>query len=192
MRWNRKKVFLTVPIVVLFVSVVGGWALSRSSSNVDANLTTPGTVQEPTIGTNAKNTGKAFPFVELVDVATGEKGTIAPAGKPMVINFWFSTCEPCKREMPALSEAATQWGSKVDFIGINPNDTTESAQAFLTKYKITYANYLDDGDQLAEAGIATLPATFFLDADGKIVSRRAGEITAQDIEDELTNNLKVS
>lgn len=192
MHWNRRKVLLAIPVVVLFVSVVGGWALSRSSDDVDANLKTPGTVQEPTIGTNAKNTGKPFSFVELTDIATGEKGSISPAGKPMVINFWFSTCEPCKREMPALSAAAQKYADKVDFIGINPNDTQESAQAFLKKYNITYANYLDNGDQLAEAGVATLPATFFLDVNGTIISRHTGELTEADIEDQLLNNLKVS
>lgn len=192
MHWNRRKVLLAIPVVVLFVSVVGGWALSRSSDDVDANLKTPGTVQEPTIGTNAKNTGKPFSFVELTDIATGEKGTISPAGKPMVINFWFSTCEPCKREMPALTSAAQKYANKVDFIGINPNDTQESAQAFLKKYNITYANYLDNGDQLAEAGVATLPATFFLDVNGTIISRHTGELTEADIEDQLLNNLKVS
>ncbi len=192
MSWNRRKVLLFIPIVVLFVSVVGGWALNQASDDVDANLTTPGSIQEPTIGTNAKNTGKKFPFVEVANLATGENGTISPAGKPMVINFWFSTCEPCKREMPALSAAAITYGSKVDFIGINPNDSETSANAFLKKYKITYANYLDDGDQLAEAGIATLPATFFIDADGTIVSRHTGELTEADITDQIENKLKVS
>jgi len=88
MTWNRRAVVLAVPVLVLLVSVVGGWALSQSSDNVDANLTTPGTEQFPTIGTNANNTGKKFSFVEVTDNATGEAGVISPAGKPMVVNFW--------------------------------------------------------------------------------------------------------
>jgi thiol-disulfide isomerase/thioredoxin len=145
-----------------------------------------------TIGTNASNTGKKFTFVELVDNATSEKGTIAPAGKPMVVNFWFSTCEPCKREMPALSASSTKYASTVDFIGINPNDSREAATKFLKKYNITYPTFIDDGTQLAEAGVVTFPATFFLDSSGTIVARRAGEITAAEIDSILTNDLKVS
>ena len=192
MRWNRRKTFIAVPLIVLFVSVVGGWALSRSSDSVDVNLTQPGIQADPTIGTNVTNTGKKFSFVELTDNATGEKGTISPAGKPMVVNFWFSTCEPCKREMPALSAASATYGSKVDFIGINPNDTSEVATAFLKKYNITYPTYLDDGTQLAEAGVATLPATFFLDGKGNIVAQRAGELTTADINQLITGDLGVT
>ncbi len=189
---NRKKVVVAVLSIVLLVSVVGGWALSRSSDDVDANLTDPGVEQTPGIGTNANNTGKKFSFVPVTDVLSGAAVTITPTGKPMVVNFWFSTCEPCKREMPALTAAAQAYGASVNFVGINPNDTTESASAFLTKYGIKYANYLDDGDQLAAVGVTTMPTTFFVNADGYIVKTRAGEITTEDIDNILQNNLGVT
>ena len=192
MKWNRRTARFLVPFLVLLVSVVGGWALSRPTNSVDVNLNQPVTTLSATIGTNASNTGKKFTFVELVDNATGDKGTIAPAGKPMVVNFWFSTCEPCKREMPALSASSTKYASTVDFIGINPNDSREAATKFLKKYNITYPTFIDDGTQLAEAGVVTFPATFFLDSSGTIVARRAGEITAAEIDSILTNDLKVS
>ena len=192
MKWNRRKTFIAVPLIVLFVSVVGGWALSRSSDSVDVNLTKTSVEADPTIGTNVANTGKQFSFVELTDNATGEKGTIAPAGKPMVVNFWFSTCEPCKREMPALSAASAKYGKKVDFIGINPNDTTEVATAFLKKYKITYPTFLDDGSQMAKAGVAIMPTTYFLDAKGNIVAQQSGELKTSEIDRIITSDLGVT
>ena len=186
MQWSRRKTVLAVPLFVLLVSVVGGWTLSRSSDGVDANLTTPGLQPFPTIGTNAKNTGKKFTFVTLTDVATGQKGTIAPSGRYMVVNFWFSTCEPCKREMPVLTAAASKFANTVDFVGINPNDTSTSAKAFMNKYGITYPTYLDNnGEQVTAAGVANFPATFILDRDGVIVTRFAGEVTAASLEQEL-------
>ena len=189
---NRKKVVVAVLSIVLLVSVVGGWALSRSSDNVDANLTTPGVEQTPGIGTNANNTGKKFSFSPVTDVLSGAAVTITPMGKPMVVNFWFSTCEPCKREMPALTAAAAAYGTRVNFVGINPNDTEESASAFIEKYGIKYANYLDDGDQLSEAGVTTMPTTFFIDANGYIVKTHAGELTLEDIDNLLQNELGVN
>jgi thiol-disulfide isomerase/thioredoxin len=189
---NRKKVVIAVLSIVLLVSVVGGWALSRSSDDVDANLTTPGVEQTPGIGTNANNTGKKFSFIPVTDVLSGAAVTITPMGKPMVVNFWFSTCEPCKREMPALTAAAAAYGTRVNFIGINPNDTEESASAFIEKYGIKYANYLDDGDQLSEAGVTTMPTTFFIDANGYIVKTHAGELTLEDIDNLLQNELGVN
>ena len=189
---NRKKVVVAVLSIVLLVSVVGGWALSRSSDDVDANLTTPGVEQTPGIGTNANNTGKKFSFIPVTDLLSGAAVTITPMGKPMVVNFWFSTCEPCKREMPALTAAAAAYGTRVNFIGINPNDTEESASAFIEKYGIKYANYLDDGDQLSEAGVTTMPTTFFIDANGYIVKTHAGELTLEDIDNLLQNELGVT
>jgi len=168
--------------VALLFGVVGGWALSRSPDDVDANLTDPGTVQYPSIPTNADLRGDSFRFAEVTDISSGNRVTPAPAGRPMVVNFWFSTCEPCRREMPVLAAGAQELSGRVDFVGINPNDTRESAATFLEKHAVTYPNYLDDmGDQMATSKVGTMPTTFFLGADGTVVSMHAGELTADDL-----------
>lgn len=181
MRWNRKKVVVAVPLFVLLVSVVGGLVFSRSSDDVDVKLTNPGVTATPGIGTNANASGKQFPKTSVVDIATQNQVSVSGQGVPMVVNFWFSTCEPCKREMPALATAAAQYGSSVAFAGINPNDTAATAAAFLQKYGITFPNYLDDGDVLAEVGIVNMPTTIFVDTNGTIVATHAGEITADQL-----------
>lgn len=178
---KRRRRLLVTLTIALVVAVVGGWALSRSSDDIDARLTTPGVTDYPTIATNQDNKGETFRFVPVESLDGSGEVTLGPSGRPLVVNFWFSTCEPCKREMPALSEAAALYEGRVDFIGINPNDSTESAKTFLSKFNVSYPNYLDDGDLLSEAGVATMPATFFLDADGTILERHAGELTLEDI-----------
>lgn len=181
MRWNRKKVVVAVPLFVLLVSVVGGLIFSRSSDDVDVKLTNPGVTATPGIGTNANASGKQFPKTSVVDIATQNQVSVTNQGVPMVVNFWFSTCEPCKREMPALAAAATTYGSSVAFVGINPNDTATAATAFLQKYGVTFPNYLDDGDVLAEVGIVNMPTTVFVDTNGTIVATHAGEITGDQL-----------
>ncbi len=192
MRWSRKKVVVTTSLIVLFASVIGGCSHSSSSDDTGANLTVPGVNLTPGIGTNANNNGKKFLFVEVQDVATGANVTIVPTGKPMVINFWFSTCTPCTREMPALSDAAEKYGDKVNFIGINPNDTRENAKAFLDNLGVKYASYIDDGDQLSAAEVATFPTTFFLNAQGVIVKMQSGELKPEDITSILAKSLGVT
>lgn len=158
--------------------------MSRSSDDVDAKLTgnLSGGVQDPTISTNADTSGTNFRFAALTPLP-GRSGQAPTATKrPTVVNFWFATCEPCRREMPALSAAAGQWAGKVDFIGINPNDTAESATAFLDRYAVTYPNYLDrTGEQLSLSGVGTMPTTFFLDASGTVITMHAGELSEKDI-----------
>ena len=188
-RTRSRRAAATV-LIALIVGVVGGWALSRSSDDVDAKLTNPGVVQDPTIGTNANTAGKTFGFAALTSLPDGGKTTPTLAGRPTVVNFWFSTCEPCRREMPALSAAAERWSGQVDVIGINPNDTEESANSFLERNGVTYPNYLDrSGDQMLLSKVGTMPTTFFLDSTGTIVTMHAGELTAQDIEDNIAGIL---
>lgn len=186
MERNRARRFAAAGLIALTVGAVGGWALSRSSDGVDANLTTPGVVQDPTIGTNADTQGQVFSFVRMTEIATGEESTPTLDGLPTVVNFWFSTCPPCRNEMPVLAAAAKKYEGKVTFIGIDPNDTVESASSFLADNGVTYRNWLDTmGDQLAEAKVGSMPTTFFLDRSGRIVDIHAGEISAADLEKQI-------
>jgi thiol-disulfide isomerase/thioredoxin len=192
MRWSRKKVVVTTSLIVLFASVIAGCSSSSSSDDTGANLTDPGVSLTPGIGTNANNNGKKFLFVEMQDIASGADVTIIPTGRPMVVNFWFSTCSPCIRELPALSEAAAKYGDKVQFIGVNPNDSRDVAQAFLKNLDIKFASYIDDGDQLSAVEVATFPTTFFLNAEGVIVKMQSGELKKADIESILKDDLGVT
>ena len=56
-RIRSRRAAATV-LIALIVGVVGGWALSRSSDDVDAKLTNPGVVQDPTISTNVDTSGR--------------------------------------------------------------------------------------------------------------------------------------
>lgn len=192
MQWSRKKVVVTASLIVLFASVIGGCSSSSSTDDTGANRTEPGVSLTPGIGTNENTMGKKFPFVLMEDVATGLDVTIVPTGKPMVVNFWFSTCTPCTRELPALSEAAKKYGAKVNFIGINPNDTREVAKAFLDNLGVNFASYIDQGDQLASAKVATFPTTFFLNEKGIIVKMQSGELKPADIDSILQKDLGVT
>lgn len=182
---RRPQRRVIIPIIVAVVAVGGGWLLSRDSDDLDAHLTNPGGTGYPTIGTNATNEGRPFEFVP-VQTLQDEQITPGPDGRPMVVNFWFSTCEPCKREMPALSAVARAQQGRVDFIGINPNDTAESAVSFLDRFDVPYPNYLDDGDQLAAVGVATMPATFFLSEQGTILERHAGELNLEELNETIS------
>ncbi|MFM8600734.1 MAG: TlpA family protein disulfide reductase [Actinomycetota bacterium] len=173
-------------LIALIVGVVGGWALSRSSDDVDAKLTDPGLTQEPGIGTNVDTTGEQFGFARMISVESGELAVPDTGGLPAVVNFWYSTCQPCRREMPVLAAAAGEFAGRAAFIGVSPNDTVTTAREFLDTHGATYPNFLDrSGEQSAEAQVGTMPTTYFLDSAGRVVSMHAGELT----EDDLRANL---
>ncbi|HEV2580641.1 MAG TPA: TlpA disulfide reductase family protein, partial [Ktedonobacteraceae bacterium] len=87
-------------------------------------------------------------------------------GKPVVLIFWASWCDPCKQEEPILESAWKQMqtqGKDVVFLGINFQDSTSNATSFLQQYGITYPNVVDANGSVANAyGITSLPDTFFI------------------------------
>lgn len=113
-------------------------------------------------------------------------------GKPMLVNIWSTTCEPCKRETPALESVYRQAKGKVAFVGVNVSDTADTGRAFFHKYGVTYDQVRDPRAQLATAvGSPVLPTTLFVDTDGRIVDAHIGALTASKVRSLLAGDLAV-
>jgi peroxiredoxin len=194
---NRRLLGASIGAAVV-VSLVGGWALSRSgdespaagSGTADGTgtdddevviLGTPGTAQIPSIETNPQLSGDRLPSIELV-TNDGEMVTTADLlGQPLVLNYWYSTCAPCKKELPAFGAVHAEYGDRVRFVGVNPFDTPEVNEQFARERGVQYELLRDEADRYGSAiGIATAPFTLFVAADGTIV-RQTGVLD----EDEL-------
>ena len=162
----------------------GGWLWSRASEpTLDAHLITPGEVPYPTIATNSAIAGTSLPQASLLTLNNKSIDLNTLIGKPLILNFWYSTCEPCRREMPVLAASADTHSSTVRFIGINMNDSIETATAFAAKYNVSYDIMFDpSGSLIGALGIGTAPMTLFVDAQGIIVDQVAGEISADKLE----------
>lgn len=182
-----RRHFRVALVIVLVVSATGGWLASRQASDqVDARLTTPGEVPFPQLSTNEDMVGVELPDVSVTDESSQSVSIRSFTGGPLVINFWYSTCEPCRREMPVLAESAKRRAGEVRFIGVNMNDTTEIAREFADRYGVTYDLVFDVNGSLArELGVATAPVTLFVDSTGVIVGQIAGEITAEALDERL-------
>ena len=179
---------LLIAVVVLAISVGGGWLWSRASEpTLDTRLTTPGEVPYPSIATNSAVAGTSIPQASLLtlDNKTIDSNTLI--GKPLILNFWYSTCEPCRREMPVLAASAATHNSTIRFVGINMNDSVETAKNFAEKYNVLYDIMFDpSGSFIGALGIGTAPMTLFVDAQGIIVDQVAGEISADKLESLIT------
>ena len=167
---------------IVALSALGGWLLSRQSQDVDARLTTPGEVPYPQLATNDAVVGKSIPSIEVLAESGKQVSTSTWTGRPLVINFWYSTCEPCRREMPLLADTAKSYSGDVTFVGVNMNDSIETARQFADRYGVTYDLVFDINGNLArELGVATAPVTLFVDKSGRIVDQVAGELEESDL-----------
>lgn len=100
-------------------------------------------------------------------------------GKPVVLNFWASWCPPCREEAPTLEKVWRVYKDRdVTFIGVDIQDREADARAYIEEFGITYPNGPDIGGKITiDYGVGGIPVTFFINRDGRIVSRWVGAIS---------------
>jgi cytochrome c biogenesis protein CcmG/thiol:disulfide interchange protein DsbE len=129
------------------------------------------------------------PFTNAPDFSLGmfDGSTVTLAGalqsgKPAVVNFWASWCGPCADEAPVLESAARRYGDRITFIGVDVEDIDSDAQAFLSKYGITYPNGSGNAGPISvQYGMRGVPETYFIAPDGRLI-RKWNTLTAADLE----------
>jgi thiol-disulfide isomerase/thioredoxin len=101
------------------------------------------------------------------------------AGKPLVMNFWASSCYPCRKETPTLAKQARAVSGKVTFVGIDTADRRAAAIAFIRRYRVPYQVAFDPHALAAgRYGVVALPVTVFLSPSAKtIVGENIGALT---------------
>jgi cytochrome c biogenesis protein CcmG/thiol:disulfide interchange protein DsbE len=105
-------------------------------------------------------------------------------GKPLIVNFWASWCEPCQRETPLLARWYKAQHGRVSLVGLDENDSTSSAIRFAHAKGVSYPIGVDPPPALVAAsayGVVALPQTFFLNAQHRIVDHIYGAVTQADL-----------
>jgi thiol-disulfide isomerase/thioredoxin len=193
MKINRPR--LLAGSLAVAILVVGGFAVLQTGgdegSEADAVLdnsqdrTIPADVSG--IPTNDALEGEPLPEAIVLDAAGDEVSTLSFVGQPLVINFWFSTCIPCERELPDFAEVHAEVGDEVRFIGMNTIDSVPVMERFAAERGVTYELFQDSFAEFVEgAGIAAFPQTLFVTSDGQIVDQ-VGVIDAEDLREKVAN-----
>lgn len=124
---------------------------------------------------------RSAPSLSLPALSGSAKVSVSGlAGRPIVMNFWSSTCDVCKSETPALASVARELRGKVTFVGIDSADSRGPASAFVARYRVPYPIAFDPQAAAASRfGVIALPVTFFLSPSGRtILGENIGALTA--------------
>ncbi len=136
----------------------------------------PREIPSPLVGTQAP------PFV-LEDLNGAMVDLNALRGKPVVLNFWATWCQPCVVEHPVLREAAFRYRDRAAFLGIIYQDEPEAIARFLIERGEWGPALVDPGSRTAISyGVYGAPETFILDRDGVIVEKVTGILSPQSID----------
>jgi len=104
------------------------------------------------------------------------------AGRPLIVNFFASWCDPCQQETPLLARFYRGEHGKVALVGLDENDSLSHAMSFTRAKGVTYLVGWDPEAMAASAyGVSALPQTFFLNARHRIVDRVFGAVTLAEL-----------
>ena len=134
-------------------------------------------------GEASLSVGDRAPDKELSRLGAPGTGELADyRGKWVLANFWASWCAPCKAEAPAL-ESFQRAHAVAGFtvLGINLDDATDDAVAFVQRYGLSYPQLRDGdgGDRRDAYGMTGFPESFLIDPEGNIALIRRGPVDAE-------------
>jgi thiol-disulfide isomerase/thioredoxin len=124
------------------------------------------------------------PKVTQID-ESGLKDLLKPNGKPLLINFWATWCEPCREEFPDLVEIGTDHKDKIDLITVSLDELSEingNVPKFLAQMGSESPAYLlKTRDQDAAIALVSkdwqgaLPFTILFNAQGETIYSKQGK-----------------
>jgi thiol-disulfide isomerase/thioredoxin len=125
-----------------------------------------------------------LPNISMPDLEGHTRALSEWRGHPLLVNFWATWCEPCRREIPLLQRLRGSAGaSSLEIVGIAV-DTRAAVIPYAHQMHIDYPLLIgeDDGIKAADAfGMqAVFPFSVFADREGRIVALKIGELHPED------------
>src|SRR3989338_7968713 len=180
----KRNHIISIGIIAIITAAIAFIELSKPNSSV--------------VVSDDKSTGitigKTAPDFEL-ETLDGKKARLSDyRGKKVILNFWASWCPPCREDMPEFQKIYSENKDKLVVVGVNLQESRENAESFIEKLGITFPILLDPSSQVKDMyNVFTQPVTYFIDESGKIVDKKFGPLTSEEIDEKIAKmNVKSS
>ena len=171
--WKKIRPWVTILVVFLVLRYTGaisgisyltGSLLIRSGA-MNANIDTSAPAKSFNYNFKIKDLqGKVIDFKTF-------------KGKTIFLNIWATWCGPCRIEMPSIQKLYDQVDKdKIVFVmlSIDRGDSFEKVVTFVNEKEYTFPVYVPKGYLTDQLQVRTIPTTFVISPEGKIVSQEAG------------------
>lgn len=142
--------------------------------------------------TPSEASGKQAPDFALKDLQGKQVRLSDFRGKAVLLDFWETTCGPCKVEIPWLVELQNQYRAQgLEIVGVALDDSgPANIQKFAKEMGMNYT-ILQGRDAVGDAyGVIGWPTTYFIDRSGKIVDADEGLVGRSEIESNIKKALR--
>jgi cytochrome c biogenesis protein CcmG/thiol:disulfide interchange protein DsbE len=132
--------------------------------------------------------GDPVPDRELPLLGGHGQGSIADyRGRWVLVNLWASWCTPCRQEAPELQRFAQRYRKRdVSVLGIDVQDNSDDALAFLHEYGVDYRQLRSVGDERSAAfGSTGVPENFLVDPEGRLALIWRGPVDTEFLEQQV-------
>jgi peroxiredoxin len=167
---------LTVVVIGVLAFIVVGLLRPSAASTTPSP---PGT----TVGLLVGDVAPDFTLT-LLD---GKQASLSQfRGKPVMLNFWYSTCPGCLAEIPGMQRFYTAQqaaGKDIVILGVNSVDDAQTSRQFAQQYGLTYPLALDDNQRVATLyNLTATPTSYFIDRQGIIRATVVGPVDASTLQ----------
>ena len=160
-------------LVAMAIAVVALLPLGRPAPGTAGGLVGS---EAPTLSVD----GAPPPTLDGVTVDLGEM-----RGQVVWLNFWTTSCVPCRTEMPAMQALAERYADDgLQVVGIDIGEGSDSVREFVDELGVTYPIVLDFDSAIFSrySPLFGVPRHYFVGRDGTIVAARIGELRPEEME----------
>jgi thiol-disulfide isomerase/thioredoxin len=130
--------------------------------------------------------GTPAPGLALRGLDGGPVDVSAHAGKPTVLNFFATWCQPCWAEVPELNALHEEVGDTVNVVGVLVfSGGPEEVAGALRKMAPRYPVFLTDDASAARYNVSSVPATILVDGQGVVAWSAGGAVTREEVVEAL-------